>query len=152
MEFPFEPRSTAHLRQGQFWCFELSNGQYVAGVVVARAISNGKANRRIFLAGLLDWHGKKPACPSELENSTVIGSGFAHIATIQNNGNSVIGELERHWEIPSEMEYFGLTADGPTLWGTAFIRALAEDRFGDKDWSDRQLELVRLNQSTNRLT
>lgn len=143
MKFPLDPRSTATLRQGQYWSFELSNGRYAVGVVVARATTKGKLNGRIFLAGLLDWSGDSPPSSTDLSSAILINSGFAHIAAIRNNGVRILGELGRSWDVPAEFEYEGLTTDGPPLWGASFIRALAEGRFGDSEWSNRQLEKIR---------
>jgi hypothetical protein len=143
MKFPFEPRSTAALRQGQYWTFELSNGRLAVGVVIALATTRGKLNSRMFLAGLLDWAGNGPPSHMDLNSAKIIRSGFAHVATIQNHGGRLIGELTRSWDMPAQVEYRGLTTEGPSIWGASFIRALAEEEFGDSGWSDRQLEKIR---------
>lgn len=71
----------------------------------------------------------------------VLQSGFMHVKAIHHNGSEVLGEVVETFETPSEVEYTGLTVDGPPLWGPMYIRALAEHHFGDPDWSDRELQI-----------
>lgn len=143
MFFPFEPRSTAYLRQGQYWSFQLSNGHFVCGIVLARTTSDGKLNRSLFLGGLLNWSGASLPTPSNLKSTGVLQSGFMHIRAIQRNGGEVQGELNETWDVESGVESTGLTTNGPPIWGYAYIRALAEKHFGDRTWSDKQLQSIR---------
>lgn len=66
-----------------------------------------------------------------------------HVKAIQHNGREVLGQLDEVLQSPPEVEYTGLTVDGPPLWGLAYIRALAEDNFGNPEWSDQKLQNVR---------
>lgn len=134
MSFPFEPRSTAYLRQGQYWSFQLSNGNFACGLVLARTTSAGKLNRSLFLGGLLNWSGPALPTPSNLKNAVVLQKGIMHIRAIQRNGGKVQGELIETWDVESEVEHAGLTANRPPVWGYAYIRALAEKHFGDNEW------------------
>ncbi|MEO5934763.1 MAG: hypothetical protein ABIQ08_14585 [Duganella sp.] len=149
MNFPFEPRSTSYLRQGQYWSFQLSNGHFACGLVLARTTLEGKLNRTLFLGGLLNWSGPSLPTPSNLKKAGVLQSGFMHIRAIQRNGGKVHGEIEETWDVgESEVVYTGLTTNGPPIWGYAYIRALAEQHFGGKGWSDKQLNSIRDRKKT----
>ena len=52
------------------------------------------------------------------------------------------GKIDETWDVASEMEYTGLTTNGPPIWGYAYIRALAEKHFGDTGWRDKQLHSI----------
>lgn len=143
MKFPFEPKSTTCLRQGQYWCFQLSNGRFACGTVLARTTSQGKLHRLMFLGGLLNWSGLSLPTSSGIKNARVLQSGFMHVKAIQHNGREVLGQLDEALKTSAEVEYTGLTVDGPPLWGLAYIRALAEDSFGNPEWSDQELQKVR---------
>jgi hypothetical protein len=139
MNLPFEPRSTSYLRQGQYWSFQLSNGHFACGLVLARTTSEGKLNRTLFLGGLVNWSGPSLPTPSNLKNAGVLQSGFMHIRAIQRNGGEVNGAVDGIWDVAPEVVYTGLTSDCPSIWGYGYIRALAEKHFGDEGWSDKQL-------------
>lgn len=145
MDCPFTPRSTSHLRQGHYWCFQLSNRRIATGVVLARATYQGKMDRRMFLAGLLDWSGETIPVSDELRSSKVLTSGFAHIDTILRNGGKVLGIINRDWDTVAEVEYKGLggTLEGPNIWAFKYIRAVAEHHFGDREWTAKQFEAAR---------
>jgi len=63
IKYPFQPKSTAHLRPGQFWAVPLHRpgfldypGWYGCGLVLDVV----EKSRRWFLAGLLDWADAMP--------------------------------------------------------------------------------------------
>lgn len=139
MIFPFVPKSTAHLQQGHYWCFPLSNGNYACGLVLARAVIGGKLQRSMFLGGLLDWSGSSLPPPAEQKDAKLLEYGFMHVKAIELNGMEVLGKFHIDLTTPPEVEYTGLTVDGPPLWGVRYVRALAEAKFGKADWSDLEL-------------
>jgi hypothetical protein len=143
VNFPFEPKSTTYLRQGQYWCFQLSNGRFACGAVLARTTLDGKLHRTMFLGGLLNWTGSSLPTPIEMKSVGMLQSGFMHVKAIQHNGREVLGELDEAFESLPEVEYTGLTVDGPSLWGVAYVRALAEHNFGNPEWSDQELQKLR---------
>ncbi|MYM26669.1 hypothetical protein GTP46_29035 [Duganella sp. FT135W] len=132
MNFPFEPRSTSQLRQGQYWGFELSNGSFACGLILARTTSEGKINRTLFFGGLLNWSGPSLPMPSNLEGVGILQSGFMHIRAIQLNGGQVNGAVDGTWDVAPEVVYTGLTSDGLPIWGYGcsfarrIVRLLAE--------------------------
>ena len=58
--YPFIPKSTSLMKEGQYWDIPLSNGKFACGRVLQFDYSNGKKNSRSFLAGLMDWVGENP--------------------------------------------------------------------------------------------
>src|SRR5687767_4284125 len=106
MKYPFEPKSTSHLKQGQYWCFQLCDGRYAAGVVLARVTNKGALDRRLVRAGLLDWTGSAPATPADLRSATVIDRGAIHVQCIQMHGQYVLGEVSQTFDdLPAEIPF-----------------------------------------------
>lgn len=61
--YPFEPKSNAHLKPGQFWGVPLTDGRWACGRVLATKIESDDyfvGNARTFLAALMDWVGEVP--------------------------------------------------------------------------------------------
>lgn len=126
--YPFHPKSTAHLKAGQYWSFRLGDGGFVCGVVIALRLKEGAIDRRLFLAGLLDWVGSAPPIAREIEGRRVRERGFAHIKTITENGRDILGEVIPSWGYPSEIE----PTDSISTWGFGVVRAYGEKHFGTK--------------------
>jgi hypothetical protein len=125
--YPFRPKSTARLKPGQYWSFQLNGGKFVSGVVLALRLKNGKIDRRSFLAGLLDWSGNALPNADELEGREIKECGFAHIKTITENGGDVLGEIGPCWGYPAVIE----RTDFPKIhgWGFGVIRVYGEKYF-----------------------
>jgi len=141
MKYPFEPRSTSHLKQGQYWCFKLCDGRYAAGVILAKVSNKGTPDRRLVWAGLLDWTGSAPATPPELISPRVIDRGAIHVRCIQMHGQYVLGEIPRGFDdLPSEIPWSRAATPGWPVWGLSVIRYRAERLWGDKDWVRREME------------
>ena len=119
---PFAPKSTAHMKPGQYWSLPLSRGRFGCGVVLALVQREGKADTRIFLAGLLDWIGDTPPTDNAIANRTVIAERFAHIKMIQMTGGELIGEVAPWWGNDSTVPF---SDDVPTAGYNVFSR-LAE--------------------------
>ena len=93
-DYPFEPRSNATLRPGQFWAVPLSDGRSACGRVLAIPPPGDPhlpANTRSFLAGLMDWTGTEPPTSEQLAGSQVIDQGMAHVRTIGETGGMLLG-------------------------------------------------------------
>jgi hypothetical protein len=154
--YPFEPRSNAHLRPGQFWGIPLSNGRWACGRVLAvRKESDAyfRGNTRMFLAGLMDWESERPPTAEAIAGHGLLEQGWAHVLTIQRTGGQVLGERPlaldgirglrkvTHRAGGTVMLYEGAAplrpasreeaATLPVLetWGYGFIAKLAEHRF-----------------------
>ncbi len=95
--YPFEPRSNAYLKPGQFWGVPLSDGRWACGRVLAvTAASDGvfRGNSRSFLAALLDWEGDEPPTADGIAGRRVVAQGWAHVRTIRESGGQVLGERD----------------------------------------------------------
>lgn len=88
VNYPFQPKSTAYMRKGQFWPIPIEGG-FACGIV----LDIEKNSRTVFLAGLLDWVGTQKPTTSDLECSIVVEQGEGHIKMIGQRGSSIIGEL-----------------------------------------------------------
>ena len=126
--YPFRPKSTAHLKAGQYWAFEIENGIYVCGVVAALQSNNGKINRRAFIAGLLDWSGNHIPYPQEIEGKPIKRFGSAHIKAITENGGEIRGEIWPSWGFENVVE----KTDAISSWGYGVIRVYGEKHFGNR--------------------
>jgi hypothetical protein len=125
-QYPFMPRSTAHLEPGQFWAFQLTEGRFACGCVLAKLLRGSKVDSQHFLAGLLDWSGTNVATPDVLAQARVLEQGTAHITTIIENGGFILGiaALPGLRSAPIRR-----TSDIET-WDFRVIRVLAEKHFG----------------------
>ena len=140
MKYPFEPKSTSQLKQGQYWCFQLCDGRYAAGVVLARVSNKGAVDRRLLWAGLLEWTGPAPAVPAELSNAKVIDRGAIHVRCIQMHGQYLLGEIPRSFDdTPPEIPFTRAATPGWPVWGLSVIRYTAERLWGDKEWVRQQM-------------
>ena len=153
-KYPFVPKSTVHLEPGHFWSFPLLGDRYACGrVLQVKTNADGTRDRRMFLAGLLDWCATEPPTFDSIAGAKLVDHGAVHIRTISHNGGQIIGlrplELD-HLEIPltlSQRAAHGckLTRGFDTLgtatveqitmlpvfstWGYRVINVLAEHRF-----------------------
>jgi len=150
--YPFVPKSTAMLEPGQYWSIPLDNGRFGCGRVIQLQIKNGKRDRRAFLAGLMDWWGRKPPTADRIAGCGVVEQGCADIKTIQATGGQVLGfrdlsldkieaNLFRDAEFATSVQR-GLNYERPfdrkkdaalpvlSGWGYLVIKILAEKRFG----------------------
>lgn len=120
--YPFRPKSTAQMKAGQFWPFRLHHGRFACGVVIALYRKSGAVDRRMFLAGLLDWTSSTPPTSAAIEGLGLKARGYAHIKIITENGGDILGEITPSWGYPSEVE----PVDYIPTWGFGVIRAYAE--------------------------
>src|SRR3954465_2814050 len=119
--YPFEPRSTAFVRPGDFWATPTRRGGwYCSGQILA--ISDLTTSRSV-IVGLLDWCEADPPTAQSIANAVVLDYGHAHVKTVGETGGMLLG----HGEPP----VVACLAD-PNLptWGYRFIEALAHRYFG----------------------
>jgi hypothetical protein len=150
--YPFAPKSTAMLEPGQYWSIPLDNGRFACGRVLQLQIENGKRDSRSFLAGLMDWWGRKPPTADRITGRGVVEQGSADVKTIQATGGQVLGfrdlsldriepRLFRDAEFATRVQRgfdyvraFDRNKDSslPVIagWGYLVIKILAEKRFG----------------------
>lgn len=156
MKYPFPPKSTAHLKPGQFWAVPLASGRFACGRVLQVGASGMVSKSRVFLGGLHAWLGTKPPEGADIAGVPFLAFGTMHIKAITTTGGEVLGErsLEAdHIELPlflsaqegpgtmilrgaeplreAKIEEWGAL---PVLsaWGYNFIRKLAEAKLEQK--------------------
>lgn len=98
----------------------------MAGVVIALRREHGAIDRRLFLAGLLDWSGDAIPKPHELESRGIREQGFAHIKAITENGGEILGEIQPCWNFPHEIA----PTDSISSWGYGVIRIYGQKYYG----------------------
>jgi hypothetical protein len=121
--YPLIPKTTAHLRPGQFWSIPMADGRYGCGRVL-RVDTGGRAGGRTrFIGAVLDWIGDSPPSSETIAGSPVLNVGNAHVRLVSFNGGAILGERP-------------LAADGiepptrvDTYWGDGYGVARAERRF-----------------------
>ena len=120
-DYPFVPKSSRHLRAGQFWAVPLQDGRFACGRVMTPSVRISP--RAGFVAGLMDWVGQAPPTASALAGRGVLRQGHAHVKTIVNTGGEVLG--------CRDLDEDGLVAepDPESTWGFTFIVRLAERAF-----------------------
>ena len=153
-KYPFIPSSTSYLLPGQYWSIPLTSGSFACGRVLQLKFNDGKQDRRLFLAGLIDWIGHAPPTSDVVEGRVLIAHGCAHIRTISENDGKILGCLPLEFDnldipltldsgdsqpfvrkgfevlgraTPSQLQELNVFA----TWGYGFIRELAERRLAD---------------------
>ena len=164
IQYPFVPKSTAYLREGQYWDIPLSNGQFACGRVLQFYFQNGKRHSRTFLAGLLDWCGDESPTSTTIAGCQLLQQGGVHVRTIGWNQGAIRGwrsldddGLEPLLELSQVvmnndcMLQRGFETVRPATlrekkmlhvfsgWGFEIIKLLAEDYFVKKQPPERKL-------------
>lgn len=125
-KYPFEPKSTSKLEPGHFWALPLSDGTFAAAVVLARGTTeDGKPHARMFIAGLLDWHGKCPPDENAIHCVQIVKSGVAHVRSIKETGSAVLGSIAPAWPLPVTTNVFNYMP----VWGYEYALVMAERHF-----------------------
>lgn len=107
------PKSTTPLERGDFWAIPLKDGSFGAGCVVGRALAGGKVQSRIFIAGVVAWHGTSPPEAEQLFGRRVVEHAFAHIKAITESGGQILGRTHLQLrEVPAEADSLSLPAWG----------------------------------------
>jgi len=89
--YPFIPKSTSYMKEGQFWDIPLSNGKFACGRVLQFDYRNEKKDSRSFLAGLIDWVGENLPTFDAIAGAKLLEQGRAHIRTIVFNEGAIRG-------------------------------------------------------------
>jgi hypothetical protein len=121
--FPFLPKSNARLMPGDFWSMPIAPGRYAAGRVIELPWQHaGGSDRRMFLAGLMDWCGKAPPGANDLANRAVLEQGVMHVRAFSFSD----------WQIEGNRD---LASDGIESWLAKVAdhyvqKGLGEERLG----------------------
>lgn len=97
--YPFEPKSIAYLRAGQYWAIPLSDGRFGCGrVLYVPSPSDPQPslylNTRIFLAGLMDWSGGEPPTAQAIARCGLLAQGRVHVAAVTDTGSKILGQRD----------------------------------------------------------
>ena len=126
-EAQFVPKSTKFLERGHFWAIPLANGKFGAGCVVGQHMHEGKPHSRIFIAGVIAWHGNAQPLASQLFGRGIYAHAFAHIKAITSSGGSILGKAHLQFgDLPSRSESLTLTTWGygvPPILAAKFVAA-----------------------------
>jgi hypothetical protein len=122
--YPFEPKSTAYVKPGDFWAITTGSGEMCCcGLVLSTSTRLGGS--RMFIVGLLDWCGSEPPTAGSIDGAAVLDLGIAHVKTVRETGGMLLGNC-RVPAVPN--------LDNPDLavWGYKFIERLVHRHFGDR--------------------
>ena len=121
--YPFRPKSTARMKDGQFWGIPLQYGAFACGIVLSiKRTTTGTRDSRRFWAGILDWFGACQPNAEAIRGRKIVAHAFAHIKTITDNGGDIIGEVSPWWNWPAEID----VQDDIHTWEYMDISILAE--------------------------
>src|SRR5262245_21234477 len=113
-KYPLIPKTTAHLRPGQFWSIPLSDGRFGCGRVLRVDHDRPTSRRTWFIGGILDWVGDSPPSAETIAGAPVLEPGNAHIRTISFGGGAILGER------PLASDDIEPPARVDSYWGEAF--------------------------------
>jgi hypothetical protein len=132
MNYPFQPKSTANLKPGQYWAVPLPSGKFACGRILQLNATEIPSKSRAFFGGLLEWLGNQPPTSEDIAGCPLIAFGNMHIKAITTTGGVIIGERsleEDHIELPLLLSAQG----GPgtmILRGAEAIREAQRDEWG----------------------
>jgi hypothetical protein len=93
--FPFLPKSNTLLMPGDFWGIPIAPGKYAAGRIIELPWQHESNNdRRMFLAGLMDWCGRASPTSDDLENRKVLEQGEMHVRAFSFSNWQIEGHRE----------------------------------------------------------
>jgi len=154
-EYPFCPKSTSYLEPGQYWPIALSNGYFAAGRVLQINMTSGARDRRMFLAGLMNWCSDAPPNVKSLAGARLLDFGVVHTRMFSSNGFQIEGHRplgadhlsvpltldcapSRHARVVRGFDILGFAKPAQyslpilTTWGMGVIVLLAEGHFVGK--------------------
>lgn len=130
--YPFRPKSTAHLRPGQFWAVPFGSGLFACGRVLqvngAQIPTQGKS----FFGGLHRWVGSVVPSVESIAGAEFLAFGVMHVRAITETGGEVLGERaleDDGFELPLLLSARG--GDGTLiLRGAEPVRDARRDEWG----------------------
>ena len=121
--YPLVPKTTAHLRPGQFWSIPMADGRFGCGRVLRVDHDRPTGGRTRFIAAILDWVGDSPPSSESIAGSPVLSVGNAHVRIIAFGGGAILGER------PLAADGIEPPATVDSYWGDGFGVMRAERRF-----------------------
>ncbi|MEN1958540.1 Imm26 family immunity protein [Luteimonas changyuni] len=89
--FPFKPKSTAHLRPGDFWAIPISGDRYGCGRVIALRQPGQTGARSLLIVGLMNWIGKTPPRADDLRGLKTVEQAQIHLRSVLETGGVILG-------------------------------------------------------------
>jgi len=89
--YPLTPKTTAHLRPGQFWSIPMSDGRFGCGQVLRADTGSATGGRTRFIGAILDGVGDAPPDAEAIAGSAVLAVGNAHVRLISFGGGAILG-------------------------------------------------------------
>lgn len=120
--YPLIPKTTAHLRPGQFWSIPMADGRFGCGRVLRVDLDRPRA-RTLFVGAVLDWVGDAPPTAEAIAGNPVLSVGKAHVRLIAFGGGAILGER------PLELDAIQPSTQIDTYWGDGYAVMRAERRF-----------------------
>ena len=114
--YPLIPKTTAHLRPGQFWSIPLSDGRFGAAACLVSTRAGATGGRTRFIGAILDWVGDAPPSSDAIAGSPVLAVGNAHVRLISFGGGAILGER------PLAADGIEPPATVDTYWGDGYAR------------------------------
>lgn len=128
--YPFEPKSTAYVRPGDFWAIPTRRGGwYCCGRVLAVDVQE-VATSRSLIVGLLDWCEPDPPTSDRIVGCIVLDYGVVHIKTVRETGGVLLGHRPLDADGGLEVLLGGHAVNDCPVWGYKSIEGVAHDRFG----------------------
>ncbi len=121
--YPLTPKTTAHLRPGQFWSIPMSDGRFGCGRVLRADTGSSTGGRTRFIGAILDWVGDAPPDAEAIAGSAVLAVGNAHVRLISFGGGAILGER------PLSADDIEIPPTIDSHWGDGYGVARAERRF-----------------------
>lgn len=92
--YPFLPKSTNTLSEGDFWAIQLKDGRFASGVVVELLpVSNKPPSHKVyFLAGILNWQSDLPPTKETISSVKTFRQGLVNISVVRD-ANGIVGHI-----------------------------------------------------------
>jgi hypothetical protein len=121
--YPMIPKTTAHLRSGQFWSIPMADGRFGCGRVLRVDTGGPTGGRTRFIAAILDWVGDSPPSSDAIAGRPLLNVGNAHVRLISFGGGEILGER------PLSADGIEVPTAVTTYWGDGYAVMRAERRF-----------------------
>lgn len=92
LDYPFRPKSTAHLRPGQFWAVPFGQGVFACGRVLQLDGAQLPTKSRGFFGGLHRWVDSVAPTAESIAGAELLAVGVMHIRVITETGGELLGE------------------------------------------------------------
>lgn len=157
MKYPFVPKSTSYLEEGQIISIPLSNGKFACGRVLELKYEGTKRDTRQFIVGLMAWCDKEPPNSETISGSTILDHGQVHIKTIKECDSQIVGYrnlADDRIQVPLSLDQspgkncrlrrgyslLGLASENEqtklevfSTWGFKVLKIKAEKHYGNKN-------------------